>query len=253
MTVFNDFSDAYDLMFPWEARMEAEKAFYEELFREGGGQKVLDCACGTGMHSILFARMGLDSYGSDLSLKMVETAMERAMEAGVTVNLRVSSFTELTSRFLPDERFDAVICVGNSLTLAPTDEDVALAIRQMHEVLKPGGRSVLNIFNWDKLAQEELRIMPASRGVKDGRELTFLRIFHHLGDVVRLHIVVMTRIGDKVETQVLKAAQRPVGFRLLEGFLRSAGFVRWEAFGGYDRRPFDPETSDNLLLVAEKG
>ncbi len=253
MTIFNDFTAAYDLMFPWPARLREEGAFWSDLFARYGVSSVLDCACGTGMHLVRFAQLGLAVYGSDLSPGMVETAMANAMRAGVLANVRVASFTELTSRFDADERFDAVICVGNSLTLAPTDDDVALAVREMRALLNPGGICVLNIFNWDKLAQEGLRIMPAARATQDGREVTFLRVFHHRGTVIDLHIVAMTGTGDSVETQVLTARQRPIGSASLTDYVREAGFAAWEAYGGYDLAPFDPATSDKLILLATTG
>jgi SAM-dependent methyltransferase len=249
MTIFNDFTEAYDLMFPWPERLREEGDFWAELFARHGVRSVLDCACGTGMHLIRFAELGLAAYGSDLSPGMVETAMANAVRAGVFANVRVASFTELTRRFDVDERFDAVICVGNSLTLAPADADVALAVREMRAMLNPGGICVLNIFNWDKLAREGLRIMPAARASRDGREVTFLRVFHYKGEVIDLHIVVMTGTGG-VETQVLTALQRPVGFDQLTRFVKEAGFTGWEAYNGYDLTPFDPETSDKLILVA---
>ncbi len=250
MTIFNDFTEAYDLMFPWPARLREEGDFWADLFARHGVRSVLDCACGTGMHLIRFAELGLAAYGSDLSPGMVETAMANAMRAGVLANVRVASFTELTSRFDVDERFDAVVCMGNSLTLAPSDADVALAVREMRAMLNPGGVCVLNIFNWDKLAREGLRIMPAARATREGREVTFLRVFHHRGMVIDLHIVVMTGTAGAMETQVLTAWQRPVGFAQLAGFLREASFTGWDAYSGYDLAPFDPETSDKLILVA---
>lgn len=252
MTIFNDFSEAYDLMFPREERIRSEEPFWRELVARYRVKSVLDCACGTGGHPILFARLGCTAYGSDLSPRMVEAAMANALEAGVTVNLRVSSFTELTAAFKEDERFDAVICVGNSLTLAPTDNDVATALRAMYAVLNPGGVCALNIFNWDRLAREQLRIMPAAVAEKDGRELTFLRVFHHRGDVIHLNIVVVTKEGGKAVTEVLTARQRPVGPERLMEYARSAGFSSLEAFAGYSTTPFDPASSDIITLVARK-
>lgn len=253
MTAFNDFSAAYDWMFPWATRLSNEGTFFQDLFAAHGVRRVLDCACGTGMHPIQFARLGLQAYGSDLSPAMIAQAESNARQSGLKIHLRVGSFTELTAHFPPRERFDAVICVGNSLTLAPADSDVERAIRQMAGVLKPGGLCVLNLFNWDRLADEGLRIMPATARIVDGEEVTFLRVFHHRGEVIRLHIVIISRRGELVDTRILTAYQRPVGpARLLE-WVRSAGFESIALYGGYDRRPFAPESSDQLVLVAGLG
>lgn len=251
-TIFNDFSEAYDVMFPWEKREEGERRFYGELFTREGVASVLDCACGTGRHAVLFARLGLASAGSDLSPEMIRMARRLALTAGVAVDLRVSSFTELSRHFEPAERYDAVVCVGNSLTLAPTDEDVALALRQMHGRLKAGGIALLHIFNWDRVVRERVRIMPASRGVLGVRDLTFLRVFSHEGDCIRLRIVVMERTPEGVETEVLSAFQRPVGPARLLRWLEEAGFARIECYADQKWTPFDAETSDNLWVVAHR-
>jgi SAM-dependent methyltransferase len=252
-TVFNDFSEAYDVMFPWEKRMEGERKFYGELFEREGVTSVLDCACGTGRHAVLFARLGLRSAGSDLSPEMIKAARRMALTAGVPLDLRVSSFTELSRNFQPSERYDAVVCVGNSLTLAPTDDDVALALREMHGRLNDGGIAVLHIFNWDRVVREKIRIMPASRGMLGMRDLTFLRVFSHDDEGIRLQIVVMERKEEGVETTVLTARQRPVGPELLLRYLKEAGFGQVECYADQRLNPFDAEASDNLWVVARRG
>lgn len=252
-TIFNDFSEAYDVMFPWEEREQAERHYYGELFARSRAASVLDCACGTGRHAVLFARLGLRTAASDLSPEMVEAARKLALESGVQLELRTGSFTELSRMFQPSEHFDAVVCVGNSLTLAPTDEDVALAVREMHGRLASGGIAVINIFNWDKLLREKVRIMPASRGMLGERDLTFLRVFYGDEEGVRLQIVVMERRGNEVDTTVLTARQRPVGPERLGRYLREAGFVRVEWYADQQQTPFDPERSNQVWIVAHKG
>lgn len=252
MSFFDDFSAVYDLMFPWEQRLKNEGGFFRELFTRNGVRSVLDCACGTGMHAIRFAESGLAVAGSDLSPRMIETAAANTRRAGVKVDWRVSSYTALSEAFGPTERFDAVICVGNSLTLALSDSDVALALRQMAGVLRPGGTVVIHVFNWDKLAEEHLRIMPAVSVVVDGQETFLLRVFHHRGDVIDLNIAVLRKRPDGVDTSVVTARQRPVGPVRLAEFARAAGFGEIDLFGGYARPPFDARTSDQVVLVGRK-
>lgn len=252
-TIFNEFSAAYDVMFPWEKREQGEWDFYSAMFTAHGVTSVLDCACGTGRHTVMFARMGKKSAGSDLSPAMVEKARAYAMAVGVTADFRVSSFTELSGAFAPQEQFDAVICVGNSLTLAPSDADVAVAVKEMYRRLTPAGICIVHLFNWDKLARERLRIMPASYGMLQGRDVTFLRVFAHEDDRVTLNIVVMERTSGGVETSVLTAIQRPVGPEALCGFMSDAGFQEINTFADQRLTPFDPQASDNLWIVAKKG
>ena len=251
MTVFNDFTALYDRMFPWEARLRREGPFFQQLFEARGVRSVLDCACGPGRHVLEFARWGLAAAGSDLAPNMVAAAQAHARQAGAAVEFQVASFTELATAW-GLARFDAVVCLGNSLTLAPTDADVGRALGEMASVLRPGGVAVVHVFNWDKLAAEGLRIMPALSATVENRDVTLLRVFHHRGEVIDLHLVAMARREGGVETQIQTAAQRPVGPARLEEFARSAGFAQVERYAGYDLAPFDSAGSDQLVLVAAK-
>jgi SAM-dependent methyltransferase len=182
---------------------------------------------------------------------MVAAAEVCARQAGATVDFRVVSFTELAAAW-GEARFDAVVCLGNSLTLAPTDADVARALGGMAAVLRSGGVAVVHVFNWDKLAAEGLRIMPAVAATVEGRDVTLLRVFHHRGEVIDLHLVAMARREGGVDTQVQTAAQRPVGPDRLVEYARKAGFAEVERYAGYDLAPFEPAASDQLILVAAK-
>lgn len=252
MPAFDDFSVLYDHMFPWEKRWRVEGPFFSGLFEDRRVRSVLDCACGPGRHVIQFAKAGLMAHGLDLSPDMIRQAQANARQEGVKPRFQIGSFTNLAELYDPPEQFDAVVCLGNSLTLAPSDEGVAVALLQMQAVLRPGGVCVLHLFNWDKLALEGLRIMPAVQAVVDGREAAILRIFHHCREVVHLHLVVMTGKGKELETVTRTAEQRPVGPVQLRQLLIDAGFADPVYYANYQSQPFDPATSGQLVAVAEK-
>jgi 2-polyprenyl-3-methyl-5-hydroxy-6-metoxy-1,4-benzoquinol methylase len=66
----------YDRMVQWQGRLEREELFFKRVFDDAGVVRVLDAACGTGMHAISFARRGLQSAGADLSPAMIARARE---------------------------------------------------------------------------------------------------------------------------------------------------------------------------------
>ena len=82
--------------------------------------------------------------------------------------------------------------------------------------------------------------------------MTLLRVFHHRGEVIDLHLVAMARREGGVDTQIQTAAQRPVGPDRLVEYARNAGFAEVERYAGYDLAPFDPAASDQLIIVAAK-
>ena len=87
----------YDRMVSWQVRIAREASFFQRLFGENSVRRVLDAACGTGVHAIEFARQGLRSAGADLSPAMIDQARaERARSAGVEVDLQAAAFGELS-------------------------------------------------------------------------------------------------------------------------------------------------------------
>ena len=113
--MFDDLADIYEAMIDWPKRLAHEGPFYRRLFDRLGVASVVDVACGTGHHAAMFHDWGLRVEGADLSPAMIERARQTF---GEPPGLRwvVRGFDEPIA---PAEPFDAAVCVGNSLALAP--------------------------------------------------------------------------------------------------------------------------------------
>ncbi len=148
----------YDLMVSWEQRLAREQEFFRRLFSEAGVRRVLDAACGTGMHAVSFARAGWDCTAADLSPVMVEEARENARRAGVQVRFEAAGFGELSGRV--GGGFDAVTCLGNSLPHLLDDASLRACFGDFADLLAPGGILVIQNRNYDRLLRERQRFMP---------------------------------------------------------------------------------------------
>ncbi len=104
------------------------------------GMQVLDVACGTGEPAISLAALmnGKGSVtGVDISPAPLKLAEQRAAERALTnVSFQQADAQQLP---FPDQSFDRITCRMGVMFFA----DVALALREMWRVLKPGGRVVL--------------------------------------------------------------------------------------------------------------
>jgi ubiquinone/menaquinone biosynthesis C-methylase UbiE len=112
------------------------------------GMRVLDIACGTGEPSITIARLLQGTgevVGVDLSGGPLAVAGERARQHGLS-NVR---FQEADVHHLPfpDNSFDRITSRLGVMFFA----DLPQALREMHRVLKPGGR--VTLLAWGKFAQ----------------------------------------------------------------------------------------------------
>ena len=88
MTVqtYDDFSGDYDCFVNWDERLASEMPFILEKLpgatpADDRPARVLDAACGTGMHAIALAKEGMHVYGIDLSPEMIRVAMKNARTA----------------------------------------------------------------------------------------------------------------------------------------------------------------------------
>ena len=141
--MFQDLTDVYEAMIDWPKRLANEGPFYRRLFEQYGVRSVVDVACGTGRHAAMFHSWDLQVEGADLSPAMIDRA--RA-SFGEPAGLRwvVRGFDQPIA---PESPFDAAVCVGNSLPLAPDMATVRQAIGEMLAAVRRGGLLVIHALN----------------------------------------------------------------------------------------------------------
>jgi len=145
---------------------EEKIAWKQELGRNlsGSPQRVLDVGCGTGVISLLFAEMGHQVAGVDLS----EAMMVKAREKGHAQNLPIELMTG-DAEHLPfnDGSFDVVVNRHLVWTL-PHPET---ALKEWHRVLKTGGTVLIIEGIW----KDKSFTIQAKRILSDG----LARMFGH--------------------------------------------------------------------------
>ena len=128
--MYDTLADFYDFLVP-EALLspEGSAAAFEDVVAElPAGARVLDCACGTGTLAVGLALRGFEVTASDASGGMVARTRALAAQHEVRVEAMVRRWEELDGG-----PFDAVFCVGNSITHA---RDRRAALVAMNGVLR---------------------------------------------------------------------------------------------------------------------
>jgi SAM-dependent methyltransferase len=129
------------------------------------GARVLDCAAGTGGLAVGLALRGFDVVAADASAAMTQRAGRLAADHGVALPVVTCRWDELADQGWSG-RFDAVLCVGNSLTHAPGRAARRAALGQMRAVLRPGGLLVLTSRNWEMVRDDGSGLRVADRLVE---------------------------------------------------------------------------------------
>jgi len=109
-------------------------------FANTRGLRVLEIGCGIGTDGAQFARAGAEYTGIDLTPAAVELARKRFDLSGLKGEFRVADAERLD---FPDDTFDLVYSHG-VLHHTPDTEG---AIREVHRVLKPGGRAIVMLYH----------------------------------------------------------------------------------------------------------
>lgn len=244
---FDDLSDVYEAMIDWPSRLAHEEPFYRRLFAGIEARRVLDAACGTGRHAAMFHGWGLRVEGADLSPAMIARA---EAEFGRRADLQwvVRGFSDPIP---PGEPFDAVVCVGNSLALAPDMDAVKEALDRMLGALRPGGLLVVQVLNLWRLADGPCQWQKCRAARLGQREVLVMKGVHRSASVGYVDLLV----ADLAELGQMQARSVPfLGFEaeVLATWTLRAGAGDVRLWGGYKDQPYQREASVDLVMVARR-
>ncbi len=245
---YDALGDGYDRMINWDARLRREGAFFQNLFDERGARSVLDVACGSGRHAIEFAGWGLRAAGCDISVEMLRLARRNASEAGVDVDFFEAGLTDVAEKA---GKFDAIVCIGNSLPHLQTQRELDRAMRSIKRALAPGGVFVSQIRNYERIIRDDLRFMPPTSAEVDGRECVFFRMLDiHGPRRIDFNIIRMTRESGKWTHTVQTTRLRPIMKAHMNAALERAGFKKIRHYADYSGARFGVNKTLDLITVA---
>lgn len=253
--MYDSFSSDYDRFVNWPSRLAYELPFIEEQLAMIGESplRILDAACGTGMHAIALSRLGHTLSGADLSAPMIVRARQNAEQAGVQARFEPVGFGALTQTFGAGS-FDALLCLGNSLPHVTSPGDLAGALQDFAAVLRPGGLLLVQNRNFDLVTASRARWMEPQSHRAGNQEWLFLRFYDYLPDgLIDFNILTLRRQAEGLwQQQVTSTKLRPILQAELTRALQSAGFSQVASYGDMTGAAFNPSSSDNLVVTARR-
>jgi SAM-dependent methyltransferase len=231
----------YHLIFPdWMQSIERQAGQLTSIIHERWGvgcRTVLDVTCGIGTQAIGLAKQGFEVTASDLSENAVDRARVEAQHHGVAIDLSVC---DMRSAYSHHRRsFDVVVSADNAITHLLNDEDLLLALRQIHDCTRPGGGCLLTVRDYDREERGTGLIKPYGVREEGGKRYIILQVWDFAGPIydMAMYYVVDDRTSDPLVTHVMRTRYNAVGTGHLLGLLKQAGFTATERLDGRFYQP----------------
>jgi SAM-dependent methyltransferase len=195
------------------------------LHRIRPASAVLDAACGTGVDAAALARRGFTVWAADGSDAMAAGAAARFRRERLAIPLLRSAWADLPAA--TGERFDAVLCIGNSLVHAAGRDAMVAALTGLRRMARPGGYVVIDSRHWEKLHTERRIVQVAGQVVaRGGRRCVVLYAWEmpdRLDQEHIAHLLFIFENGDQIEPREHRITFRPFTISELRERLDLAG------------------------------
>ncbi|MGD2116113.1 MAG: class I SAM-dependent methyltransferase, partial [Acidobacteriota bacterium] len=157
----------YRKLIAWPERIRREWPLIEQVFASAPSRHLLEVGCGPAQHARALVDAGYSVVGLDRSPAMIEAATEDPLPEGLELVLGdMRELETLASLPGPDgigpRSFGGALCLGNTLPHLAEPEDLEAFARGLAAVLEPGAPVLLQILNYDRIHDRDVRALPVN-------------------------------------------------------------------------------------------
>ncbi len=196
------------------------------------GDSILDLPCGMGRHAMFLSSQGFRVVGADLSANNILQAKRSENE-----KLR---FTQHDMREPLNGRYHAIFNLFTSFGYFEKEDTNSTVLRNFKNALLPGGHVVIDFLNLYKVKRE---LVPEQRLFKNNIEFIIKK------NIDNKFIIKEIEVIDTDERHHFIEKVQALDLKKIQGFAQEAGLEIEQVFGDYDLHPFQPESSERLILV----
>lgn len=231
-------SPYYHILYQDRDQEEAE-LFIDNLIRFLNPEKnavFLDLACGKGRHAVYLNKKGFRTIGIDLSPESIAYASHYE-------NDTLQFYVQDMRKPFRINYFSHVLNLFTSFGYFELERDDMAVMHTIHKTLQPHGTFVLDFMNVQRvktcLVEQEKKTVSGitfqiDKQIKDN--FIFKRI----------------RFSDKGEQYDYLERVKALTLKDFEKYLMAAHLKIVNLFGNYQLEPFDPASSERLIIIAKK-
>jgi len=185
------YKDIWRHIFPEKTTL-AEVDFIFDTSKLNTESHLLDIMCGYGRHSIELAKRGVHVSAIDNLPDYVNEIKEKAAVQNLDIDCICADVLEVQI----DKKFDAVICMGNSLQFF-NEEDTLRVLTNISEHIKPGGKFYINTWSLTEIAVKNIKEKSWSR-IEDFLLISDCKILFY-PTRMEMNSIIITDSGEREE------------------------------------------------------
>jgi len=243
---YNALAEDYDLMTDFARRFVHEKPFFHMLVDRHKVSSALDAGCGTGFHSLLLTQLGVKMTAVDASEEMVKRLQHHADAMKLNVKGLVATFEDLPD--VETEKFDLVLCMGNSLAHILTEQSMFVVLNNFRRLLKEKGVLFVQNLNYDRILHRQEHIQ--SKRVTTSK--TFIRSYEFRDRKILFNLETLDT-SRSTSGRLQTIPLRPWLREELDAILQKVAFENVHFYGDIALHEFEPRDSKDLVIMAHNG
>lgn len=198
--------------------------------------RIIDLACGKGRHAIYLNSLGFDVTGVDLAQQSIDQASKHSNDR---LHFEVQDMRCLHTL----QPYDIALNLFTSFGYFQSLEEDALVVKNIHSILKPGGRVLIDFMNSECVIQN----------LVERESKTINNIQFHISKWVE-HGFIHKKIEVIDASCTFEFTEKVQALQLkdFESILSQQQFSMLNTFGNYALDPFKAGSSERLIIVAQK-
>lgn len=244
MSGFDSIASYYEALSDSDARAKRERPLLEKWLRQAPGNRVLDMACGTGFHAVMLTELGARVVATDISPRMIGAAEKNRSHPAVT-------YVVNDMRRPINGPYDFAICLGNSLSLLDSPDELPLMMKNLARVLAPGAFFVIQLLNYELPAAREPRHRVERKMLNDTEIVAVKSLIPHK-DRTLLSLAFYSEQNGRYQCIADTGVLLHISLDRIMVAATSAGFKIAATHGAYDESPFRAEFSTDLIVIMQR-
>ncbi|MHA2152073.1 MAG: methyltransferase domain-containing protein [Candidatus Thorarchaeota archaeon] len=228
MSSFDKVALAYDDAIDWKSRLAREMPF-------------------------IISRLGSPNVGIDNSKVMLMRAKSHASSHKVSPKFLLGEMTDFQSIVV--EQYDLVICLGNSLALLDSFDDLENVLSGVYKSLVEGGVFIAQALNFEEIHRTGFRFFPQKGGKMDtGDDVVFSRFYEHTDPPSSSTLVMSAQMKAEGKWTSLVSTQKVLNLNsdVMIRCLAQAGFQETKFYSDYSESLFVGSDDRNMVIHSRR-